>query len=206
MTTTLQLDTIYHIYQRGNNRQRIFFRPDNYRHFLHLYSKYILPVAQTYAYCLLPNHVHFALRTYSEAEQRVVHQQTCEVLETSQVSPFKLRQPSRQFAHLFNAYAKGINKQEQRSGGLYEGRFGRKPISSARYIHTLIRYIHHNPQRHGLVEDFRDWPYSSYTAYLSDKPTKLARATVLDWFGGVEGFVVGQKRPLTEAEIAALFE
>jgi putative transposase len=57
-----------------------------------------------------------------------------------------------------------------------------------------------------LVDDFRDWPYSSYAACLSDKPTKLARAAVLDWFGGVEGFVAAHKRPLVEAEITALFE
>jgi putative transposase len=57
-----------------------------------------------------------------------------------------------------------------------------------------------------LVDDFRDWPYSSYAACLTDKPTKLARAAVLDWFGGVEGFVAAHKRPLVEAEITALFE
>ena len=195
MSTKLQLDTYYHVYQRGNNRQTIFFKRENYLHFMRLYAKYIAPVAATYAYNLLPNHGHFAIRTFTEAEQRAYYEktceETCEVLETSQVSSqvFKLREPSRQFSHLFNAYAKGINKQEKRTGGLYEGRFGRKLVTSARYFYNLIAYIHRNPQKHGFVDDFRDWPYSSYAAILLDKPTRVGRTAVLDWFGGAVGFV-----------------
>ena len=61
-------DTYYHIYQRGNNKQTIFFEPENYRYFLSLYVKYIVPVALTFAYCLLPNHLHFLIKTRGEGE------------------------------------------------------------------------------------------------------------------------------------------
>ncbi len=193
MSTKLQLNTYYHVYQRGNNRQTIFFKRENYLHFMRLYAKYIAPIAATYAYSLLPNHGHFAIRTFSEAEQRAYYEktceETCEVSKTSQVSPFKFKEPSRQFSHLFNAYAKGINKQEKRTGGLYEGRFGRKPVTTDRYFYNLITYIHRNPQKHGFVDDFRDWPYSSYHAILSDKPTRVERTAVLDWFGGGDNFI-----------------
>jgi putative transposase len=49
--------------------------------------------------------------------------------------------------------------------------------------------IHQNPQRHGLVDDFRDWPFSSYAALASQKPTCLARTEVLDWFTDRDGFL-----------------
>jgi hypothetical protein len=53
---------------------------------------------------------------------------------------------------------------------------------------TLITYIHRNPQRHGFVADFRDWPWSSYGAILSRKPTKINRDEVLVWYDGRANF------------------
>ena len=45
-----------------------------------------------------------------------------------------------------------------------------------------------NPQKHGFVADFREYPYSSYRALLSDKPTRLERDHVLEWYGGRVAF------------------
>jgi hypothetical protein len=64
----LLYDTCYHIYNRGNNRENIFIQERNTQHFLNLYSKYIDPVADTFAYCLLRNHFHLAVRVKSEEE------------------------------------------------------------------------------------------------------------------------------------------
>ncbi len=58
----LQRGQVYHIYNRGNNREEIFIQERNYRHFLQLYAQYVEPVADTYAYCLLRNHFHFLVR------------------------------------------------------------------------------------------------------------------------------------------------
>ncbi len=58
----------YHIYNRGNNREDIFIEPPNYSYFLSLYAKYIDPVADTYAYCLLRNHFHLLVRIKMEEE------------------------------------------------------------------------------------------------------------------------------------------
>jgi hypothetical protein len=52
-----------------------------------------------------------------------------------------------------------------------------------------VRYIHQNPQRHGLIDDFRQWKYSSYGIIISDAQTILQRKQVLDWFGKPEQFV-----------------
>ena len=58
----LQYGKYYHIFTRGNNREDIFLEERNYRHFLQLYAKHIMPIADTYAYCLLRNHFHLLVR------------------------------------------------------------------------------------------------------------------------------------------------
>ena len=161
----------YHIYNRGNNRENIFFEERNYHYFLELWVKYIVPIAETFAYCLLRNHFHFLVRIKESI-------QTSEVLETSEVS-LKI---SKHFSNMFNAYAKAINKRHDRTGSLFQTRFGRKQVTNEAYLINLIHYIHFNPQEHGFVEDFRDYPYSSYQAVLTTKSTKLARDKVLDLF------------------------
>ncbi|MCP4362688.1 MAG: hypothetical protein GY796_32185 [Chloroflexi bacterium] len=85
---------------------------------------------------------------------------------------------------MFIAYARAFNKATNRSGALFESPFGRKIIDNNRYLMTLITYIHRNPQKHGLVKDFRDWLWSSYGAILSYKPTKINRDEVLAWYNG----------------------
>jgi len=56
-----------------------------------------------------------------------------------------------------------------------------------------VCYIHFNPQKHGLVSDFRTWPYSSYRAHLSNQATCLRREDVLEWFGGRQGFIAAHQ-------------
>lgn len=85
---------------------------------------------------------------------------------------------------------------------MFERPFHRKPVNSQHYLLTLISYIHHNPQKHGFVTDFRDWPWSSYGAILSSKPTKLNRADVLDWYNGRAPFIAAHEAE-PEHELAA---
>ena len=200
----LQYGRLYHIYNRGNNGENLFVQPRNFPYFLQLYAKHIQPVAETYAYCLLPNHFHFGLRTYTEAEQEAYfHEKIGPFSENgpisgdgAQIGPFskngpifKLQDPSRTFNNLFIAYARAFNKATSRTGALFESPFGRKIINRERYLLTLITYIHRNPQKHGFVADFREWPWSSYGAMLADKPTKINRDEVLAWYNGRSNFV-----------------
>src|SRR3972149_2465364 len=110
------------------------------------------------------NHFHLLVRL-----------KTCRVSETRQVLELDARAVGQQFNNLFNSYAKAINKAYQRTGSLFQKRFGRIEVASDRYFLALINYIHRNPQKHGFVSDFRDYPYSSYHAMLSTKPTRLKR-------------------------------
>jgi len=187
----LQYGVYYHIYNRGVNRENIFREERNYPYFLKLYARYIEPVAETYVYCLLRNHFH-ALVRIRDAE-------TLKVLET-----FRVLNPSHQFSNLFNAYAKAINKAYERTGSLFQHPFGRVAVTSDAYFTCLVAYVHHNPQKHRFVDDFREWPYSSYQALLSYKPTRLKRDEVLEWFQGREQFVAFHQMDVDERRIAPL--
>lgn len=181
----LEAGVHYHIYNRGNNRETLFRSDENYRYFLKLYALHVEPVAVSYAYCLLPNHFHLSVRIRTEEEQR----KWAREFGTEDFSVDRLPlSPSRQFANLFNAYAKAVNKAFDRTGSLFQKPFHRIPVTEQSYLVRLVCYIHRNPQRHGLIDDFTQWPYSSYPSLLSNLPTRLDRERVLGWFGGQDGF------------------
>jgi putative transposase len=186
---SLQLGCYYHIYNRGNNRENLFLEERNYHHFLKLYARYIPPVADTYAYCLLKNHFHVLVRLKTAAEQ---------------ARNAKVLMPSQQLGNLFNAYSKAMNKAYGRTGSLFEHPFERIEITSERYLLHLVTYIHHNPQTHRLIADFRDWSFSSYHALCSIRPTYLRRDAVLAWFGGPDQFAAAHRRPNDDQRFAAL--
>ena len=52
-TLPLEPGAVYHLYNRGNNRDDIFRDDGNYEHFLKLYAQHILPIVETYCYCLM---------------------------------------------------------------------------------------------------------------------------------------------------------
>ncbi len=185
----LLYDTHYHIYNRGVNRENIFREERNYDYFLRLYIQHIEPVAEMFAYCLLRNHFHLLIRVKSEQE-----------IKTLKVFGKPLGSPSQQFSHFFNAYAKAINRAYGRTGSLFQHPFGRVPVTSDRQFLAVIAYIHQNPRKHHFVDDFREWKWSSYNSLLSEQPTRLNRAAVLDWFGGPQRYVEMHIQWVTEAE------
>ncbi len=188
----LQLGAYYHIYNRGSNRENVFREERNYHYFLELYAKHIEPVAETYAYCLLKNHFHLLVRTRENLE------------DPEDSKGLKRPLGSVAFSNFFNAYAKAINKAYGRTGSLFQHPFGRILVQTQSYLIQLVRYIHFNPQKHGLVSDFRDWPFSSYHAYLSRRPTRLRRADVLAWFDGPAGFAAAHHAPVDKAALEPL--
>ena len=64
----LEYGKYYHIYNRGTNSQKIFFEEGDYNHFLDLMSVFLTPVVDVYAYVLMGNHFHFAVRIKDENE------------------------------------------------------------------------------------------------------------------------------------------
>jgi REP-associated tyrosine transposase len=195
----LTFDTIYHIWNRCVNRSTIFASNENYRFFLQQYIQHIEPVARTYAYCLPPNHFHFAIRTRT-AENQIEYRRAL-----GEGGELKILEPSQAFSNLCNSYVRSFNCWHKRSGGLFEGRFGRKPVEDGAYLIRLIVYIHQNPQHHRLVDDFRDWPYSSYNAFLAEgKRTRIDKETVMSWFDGLADFEAAHWRIVTDLNLGGL--
>ena len=94
-----------------------------------------------------------------------------------------------QFKNFFISYAKSINKQQNRTGSLFQKKFKRIHVDSDDYITTLIHYIHHNPIHHGFVKHYSKWKYSSYNAILSNLKTKVKRDIILEWFNSRDEFI-----------------
>ncbi len=61
-------DNYYHIYNRANGDEKIFKSEENYRFFLEKFQFYIVPIADVFSFCLMPNHFHFLVRFKSEKE------------------------------------------------------------------------------------------------------------------------------------------
>ena len=191
----LRYDTIYHIWNRGVNHSTVFRSDENYRYFLGLYVQHIEPVARTYAYCLLPNHFHFLIRTRTEEEQRAYRQPT-------QIGLAHCLPPSQGFSNLFNACVRAYNKRYQRTGGLFEDRFGRKPVDTDAYLTRLVVYIHQNPVRHGLVKQPAEWVYSSYEALSTGRASRVCRDVVMSWFGNADNFEMAHREIVQTSEVS----
>lgn len=143
----------YHLYNRGVNRAPIYFSDKNYQFFLFNIERYLLPIMDLTAYCLMPTHYHLL----------VVVKETSEVLKTSEVSTAMMK--------LSVSYTKAINNAYDRVGPLFQGAFQAKHVDSDAYLWQLVGYIHLNPVQSGLVDSPDDWMYSSFYAYQDLHPT-----------------------------------
>jgi REP element-mobilizing transposase RayT len=192
-------DGIYHVYNRANGNEKLFLSAKNYQFFLKKYEHYIQPLAETYCYCLMPNHFHFLLKIKEEKvikdlpafkNQDLPGFGNLAGLEKVNYSNFI----SKQFSNLFNSYTKAFNKMYQRKGSLFMKPFKRKRVQEEAYLRKLVHYIHYNPVEAGLVNDLVKWNYSSYHALSSDFPTNLNREAVLELFQNRENFIFFIKR------------
>jgi len=189
-------DRFYHIYNRGINGENLFVGEDNYLHFLRLYDKYIHPVADTYAWVLMPNHFHLLVRIKEEKE--------FDFTNPDRVSnPVRVGtpSPSLQFSKLFNSYAQAFNKRHARHGALFERPFKRKLITDEEYLRQVVMYIHNNPIHHEFCDHPLGYPWSSYAACVSVKPTKLHREDVVEWFGDRGNFIAMHRRSIEREKI-----
>ena len=183
----IEFGKYYHIYNRGNNGENLFLTTKNYYHFLSLYDKYISLVAETYAWCLMPNHFHLLVRIKDEVDIEFLKPE-----KEPKTAPKKPK-PENQFGHLFNAYAKAFNKQNDRHGSLFEHPFRRIEVTNDAYLKRLVYYIHSNPVKHGFTDSMIDYPWSSYLTIISVKPTKINRDSVLGWFDSQSNFITFHK-------------
>jgi REP element-mobilizing transposase RayT len=170
---------MYHLYNRGNNRDNLFYKKENYHYFIRQFDKYLSNFVDVYAYCLLPNHFHFLIKIKDEEEIRQ-HLAITDAIALSDSIGYS-KKISEQFRRFFISYSQAINKQENRVGSLFQKHFKIKEVTNESYFTSLVFYIHSNPQKHGLIDDFREWNYSSYSSFLSQNISKLKRSDRLVW-------------------------
>ena len=183
----------YHIFNRGSNRQNIFYTPNNYVYFLSLLNKFLGDYVHFLSYSLMPNHFHLVVKVNEEVAienlgNRSLKKEnsSLQVLkDEAEVGKLVVKQLKR----LFITYAMAINKQENRVGNLFDPKYKRLEITNHDYLEYAMFYTHYNPEKHGITDDFKNYKYSLYKAILSDVPINIDRKLVFEVFGGKEDFV-----------------
>jgi len=190
---------LYHIYNQGNNKQKIFYNRENYLFFLKKVNKYILPYADVLAWCFMPNHFHLMVLVKRE----LIHQMTNNRSEKSHRMNIKTRTFNTSIAIMLRSYTRAINKQENRTGSLFKPHTkaecincfkGLKPsfiqsnisitnlLSEKQYPQVCFDYIHQNPVKAGLVKTLIDWEFSSAKDYAGLRNGKLINKAVAEEF------------------------
>lgn len=188
----LQFETHYHIYNHANGSENLFREKKNYAYFLKKYHHYINPIADTLAWCLMPNHFHLLVKIKEEKEITKNVKTFSKVSNFGKGLGFKANSPedfekrnkakslflSKQFANFFSSYTQSYNKVYKRRGSLFLKNFKRKEIKDENYLRNLIFYIHLNPVKHQFVKAPNDWLYSSYLVF--PKKEKELLTTLFD--------------------------
>ncbi len=134
---------IYHVILRGTDRQQIFADDEDYVNMLEIIKEYKdLTGVEVYAYCLMGNHIHLMIKE-----------------KTTEISQF-IKRIGTKFVYWYNV-------KYQRTGHLFQDRFRSEAIESNEQFISVIRYIHQNPKKAGIVRKMSDYPYSSYREYLA---------------------------------------
>lgn len=141
----------HHVTQRGNRRQNVFFKEDDY----HLYSRLVKhycneACVDIWAYCLMPNHVHL-----------IVVPQTTDALHRS-------------LAEAHRRYTRHVNFREGWRGYLWQGRFGSFAMDDPHLL-AAVRYVEMNPVMAGLCAYPTDWKWSSARAHIAGKDDELVK-------------------------------
>ncbi len=148
-------NAVYHITARGNRREPIFYNDEDRKIFLDKINDTLLKYSFVcFAYCLMDNHYHLFLRTLHPNISDGMH-----YLNTSYTNWFKAR--------------------HKIVGVLFQGRYKSLIVDENRYGVNLSAYIHLNPYRAGIVDDLREYPWSSYPDYIGADTSSVELDTSL---------------------------
>ena len=152
----------HHVTQRGNRRQKTFFRESDYQLYVYLMSEFCRKAkTEVWAYCLMPNHVHFVMVPRTENGLRDA------------------------IGEAHRRYTIKINSRKNWRGHLWQERFRSFPMDES-YLLATVRYIELNPVSAKLCAKPELWPWSSASAHLSGIDDILVRTKpmlnrVSDW-------------------------
>ncbi len=134
----------YHVILRGNAGQDIFFaRQDRARFFFLLQEGVEKYKHRIHAYCLMTNHVHLVIQVGDISLSRIIQ-------------------------NISFRYTRYINRRQKQTGHLFQGRYKALLIDAESFLLELVRYIHNNPVRAGIVKLADNYLWSSHTVYLGD--------------------------------------
>lgn len=143
-------DFIYHVFNRGVNKNKIFIDQQDYLVYLKKIKKYKeIYKIEFINYNLLPNHYHYTIKQLSEI-------------------------PISKFMHvLHTSYGNYFNQRHKRVGHLFQGRYKQRIVSDHPYFIWLSAYVNGNAGIHKIVADPKDWIYSSYLDYARLREGKI---------------------------------
>ena len=141
----------HHVTQRGNRREPIFFEDGDQEVYRDLLAEQAeRHGVETWAYCLMPNHVHLVL------------------------TPSDQTGLGRAVGEAHRRYTNFINARGRWTGHLFQGRFSSVAMDDAHLL-AAVRYVSLNPVQARLVRSAQDWPWSSVRAHLAGQDDALVR-------------------------------
>lgn len=172
----------YHVYNRGNNKQKIFFSQENYIYFLKKIRDQLFPFADIIAYCLMPNHFHILLSAKKEGLQ-----------ERQTFGGKSMQELAYRIGILLSSYSQAINKQNKTTGSLFQQKTKAKILSEEKnnsrisYFENCFHYIHQNPLISQVVLSPADWAFSSYPDYAGLRSGTLCNKEMFYRLSGIDG-------------------
>ena len=136
---------VYHILFRGVNQQNIFEETADFEKLKDAISFVKQEMNfEIYAYCFMSNHVHIVLKERNIGDISLI------------------------MKRILTKYARWYNIKYGRSGALIANRYKSVPVEVDEYFLQLIRYVHQNPIKAGIVDELGAYPHSSYIEYIND--------------------------------------
>lgn len=133
----------YHVMNRGRRRERIFSAAKDYEVFITVMQETAeLLNLKVAAYCLMPNHYHLLLHTPDGNLSRCMR-------------------------HINGVYTQRFNRRHKQDGQLFRGRYKSVVVADDSYLLEVLRYIHKNPIRAGIVRKVGEYAWSSHNGYTS---------------------------------------
>jgi putative transposase len=178
----MKTNEIYHVYNRGNNCQPIFFERENYFYFLKKTKQFLCPNCDILGYSLMPNHFHFLI--WANERSTKVYRPRCKKYRNAIHKKPKIQMTyfSRGLKNLLSSYARGINKRFDRTGSLFQQNTKSKRTSSEFFTQDYslwcFNYIHNNPTVCGMVNSPEEYEFSSYRDYLENNVNSLCNLTL----------------------------
>jgi REP element-mobilizing transposase RayT len=195
---SFDFDQIYHVYNRTNNKEKLFKEEKNKYYFLKLLQSKLSHLVNINAYALLDNHFHFLITVKSEEEiifnlSKILFQHRSITVNRFLTAENKEDQIhnliSISFSGLFNSYSQSINKAYARNGNLFCRPFKRSQVFSESKLKYLYVYIHKNSMRHGKVTSYLEEKWTSYNDILRNDSELVDSNFAINIFGGKKEFI-----------------